>query len=381
MYTYALSITAPIILTLNMQLKSAQTVNANPAYTFTHYLWIRSLGCIMAVGILSVILLFQQHTIQVWTIVYLILFSKVFESLSDLAYGVFQKNRRMDYIGRSQLVKGGLLLAAVSIGILVTGQLEAGLLLLVLVWGLRFIGYDLKHAKRFESLQWKCDLKSMGEIVKKCFPLGIVAGLGSFNTNIPRYVLEHAHGMETLGLLSAMTYMMVAGNVVFHSIGQSMLPRLASQYRQGQLQVLDRSMLKLCGMTLIIGAAAVAIATLWSKPILTLLYGAEYAQYPLALVLIIISAVFGYVQSFFGFGLLASQSFYHQLFISMFTMGSTLILSWILIPNNGLLGAASTLLMMNIVSLIASFIAYQAARRRLVQNKMAVCTRKPPMTS
>lgn len=140
----------------------------------------------MALIIIFTITFMFGYTKEQGYLILIIGLSKGIESISDVIFGVFQRNERMDLISISRILKGvfslfvlgGLLFFTKSIIIASAGMALSWLLVLIL--------YDFKHLRSYQYTK-KTKFNLMISIIKISFPLGIVMMINSFNTNIPRY--------------------------------------------------------------------------------------------------------------------------------------------------------------------------------------------------
>ena len=109
-------------------------------------------------------------------------------------------------------------------------------------------------------------------IVVLTFPLGIVMGIVSLNTNVPRYAIEKFLGSRELGIFAALAYTTVAVNMFIQALGQAVSPRLARHFADGDVRGFNDLLKKMIWINLIIGLAGVLIIFLGGRKILTLIY-------------------------------------------------------------------------------------------------------------
>ena len=75
--------------------------------------------------------------------------AKGIETLSDIHYGLFQLNDRLDQIGRSMMLRGVLSVAALSTGLYLTRNVLWGCVGLALVWLAALLFFDVPRGRRF----------------------------------------------------------------------------------------------------------------------------------------------------------------------------------------------------------------------------------------
>ncbi|MBD2165285.1 oligosaccharide flippase family protein [Calothrix membranacea FACHB-236] len=380
LFTLGLAVTAPIIMFTNLQLRAVQATDAKQQYLFSDYLGLRLLGTTLALMIIAAITLVSGYQLQTSLIILLVGLAKAFESISDVYYGLIQQHERMDRMAISLMIKGPLSLLLLGIGVYLSGHLVWGVLGLVLAWAVVLVAYDipsgayiLASQKFAQHPRWH--FKTLSKLVWLALPMGFVMMLISLNTSIPRYFIDGYLGQRELGVFAAISYLMVAGNMVVNALGQSASPRLAKYYVAGNGVAFRTLLLQLVGIAALMGGVGVVIVLLAGQEILALVYRPEYAQYTDVFIWLMIAASIEYIASFLGYGMTAARYFRVQmpLFASV-TTASSVICLW-LIPLWGLKGAAIALIVAAIVQASFSWGAILHALHKL-QSPPVVATQK-----
>jgi O-antigen/teichoic acid export membrane protein len=96
------------------------------------------------------------------------------------------------------------------------------------------------------------------------------------------------------------------------------------------------------------------MAAIAGKEILTILYRPEYAKQVYLFILLMVAAGIGYVASFLGYGMTAAQYFRVQMPLFTLVTGISALACFWLIPSQGLIGAATALIIAAIVQAIFS---------------------------
>ncbi|MEG4327631.1 oligosaccharide flippase family protein, partial [Microcoleus sp. herbarium5] len=373
----------------NLQLRGVQATDAKGDYVFSDYLGLRLIGTALALLIIAGITLKAGYRWETSLVILAIALAKAFESISDVFYGLIQQHERMDRIAIALIIKGPLSLLLLGIGVSLTGSVVGGSLGLAVAWGLVLFGWDLRngrlilnnssHVREREDLlvanaepansqnplypRW--DGKTLAKLVLLALPLGLVMMLISLNTNIPRYFLERYLGERELGIFSAISYLMVAGNMVVSALAQSASPRLAKYYAAGNSTAFRTLLFKLVGVGLMLGAGGVFVAVVAGRPILTLLYKPEYGERADLFAWLMVVAGISYVSSFLGYGMTAARYFQVQMpLFALVTGASGLACLW-LIPTMGVQGAVIALIIGAIVQAVFSFAVIAYALYRL----------------
>lgn len=373
-----LAVTAPVIMLSNLALRTVQATDARQEYVFGDYLGLRLITATLALLVIAGIVFLSGYRQESALIILVVGLAKVFEAISNVFYGFIQQHERMDHIAISRMIKGPLSLVALALGVYLTGSVLWGAVGLVVVWAGLLLGYDMRstltivrsHPQQYTdtTLRPRWHLPTLARLSWLALPLGLVLMLISLNTNIPRYFIEHELGEYDLGIFAALAYLIVAGNMIIDALGQAAIPRLAKYYAAGKRSAFIKLLIKLTGFGAAIGAAAITAAALAGELLLTLLYDAEYARQDL-LVWLMVAAAISYVASFLSRGVTAARYFRVQLPLFLCVTGSTVLLSFWLIPAMGLQGAAFALITSACIQMIGYIAILAHALHNLVPGE------------
>jgi O-antigen/teichoic acid export membrane protein len=392
-FTLGLAVTAPVMMFTNLQLRGIQATDARREYSFNDYLALRLLGTVLAFLIITGITLTSGYPSKLSLVILVIGFSKGIESISDVFYGLIQQHERMDWISISSMIKGILSLLMLDLGMILTHSVLGGTIGLAIAWTLVLVCYDIPRGiwllkisvkKQEEELEnsskkskddhgnlpsptifhlWQphWHWKRLSKLTWLALPLGLVMMLISLNTNIPRYFIEHSLGVRELGIFGALSYLMVAGSMVVGALGQSASPKLAKYYAAGNKSGFEKLIWQLMGIGFLLGVVGVLVALVGGKPLLTLIYGSEYAQNLDVFVWLMVATGIGYMSSFQGYTITAARYFRIQMPLFALVTGISAISCLFLIPYQGLRGASIALVISALVQFaLSSGVTYHA---------------------
>ncbi len=379
-FSLALSLTAPVVMLTNMQLRGVQVTDVNEEHSFKDYLAVRLYSSGVAVVFAGAMSWLGGFGTSTALVIGLVAIAKAVESVSDVFYGLMQKHERLDRVSISLMIRGPVSLAALSVLLFTTGSLAWSVFGLVVTWSLVLLLYDVPMAiATHKETKAGADL-SRGHrkspeavwgrtrriaLVRSALPLGLVAVLGSLNANIPRYFVEAFQGRVDLGVFSALAYIMVAGSMAVGALGQSASPRLAQYYSVGDARTLRGLLGKMLVLGVGLGLLGVLAAIVFGDTLLRVVYTSEYVQHTTTFVWLMAAAGVAYVASVFGFSMTAARYFTVQLPILLCTVASSTLSGFLLVPRYGLEGAAITVLVSALVQALGSALVTVAALRRL----------------
>ncbi len=381
-FILGLAVTAPVIMFSNLHLRAVQFTDVKQEYLFGDYLSLRLLTTSFAVIAIVSIALSAGYRWETCLVVIIIGLAKAVESISDVFYGLIQQHERMDRLAISVMIKGLLSLFFLSIGVYLTHSVLWGSLGLLIAWTIVLASYDIRSGvlilhdsqKSLEITskpmgwtlikpQWQWE--KLRKLVWLTLPLGFVMMLISLNTNIPRYFIERYLGERELGFFAAISYLIVATDMVVNALGQSASQRLAQYYAAGNGKDFCVLLIKFVVIGFIMGVLGILVVLIFGKEILNIFYKPEYAKYLDVLVLLMVTALISNLSSFLGYGMTAARCFSVQMPLFLVVTSTSAIFCIWLIPSMGLYGAAISIMIVAIVQAVLSFGVIIFALRQL----------------
>lgn len=347
-FSLGLAVTAPIVTLTNLNLRAMQATDVRGEYMFGDYLALRlvmSSLAILAIGMVAGWGVHaQSYTVGTALVIVALGLAKAIESISDVSYGALQQHERMDRIGRLEMIKGPLSLAAMVITLYFTRSILWSVIALCAAWVLRLFAYDLPSVAWVKgmgvrALQPRWNTTALWTLTRLSLPLGVLTAIGSLETNIPRYFVQHYRGEAELGFFAAMSYFMVAGRTVTLALAHSALPRLARFHADERRSDFVRLLLKLIGAGLIIGCCAMAVVFVGGRSLLTLLYTPEYAKYADVFCWLTVAFTVRVVSAFLNVSVRAMRRFAVQVPIHLASIGLLIVLSQLGTVRYGIQGA------------------------------------------
>ena len=127
--------------------------------------------------------------------------------MSDVAFGLLQQHEDLRRVALSMLAKGGLSVVSIALVLSLGGGLFLATLVMALAWGAWLVAYDLPAARRFAVVRPLLEPRMLVRLAWLALPMGLVAGLQSLMTNVPRYAIEANGGTTALGYFAGIAYL------------------------------------------------------------------------------------------------------------------------------------------------------------------------------
>jgi O-antigen/teichoic acid export membrane protein len=394
-FNWSLSTSAPVVLFFMLCLRSVHIADSTNQYPFGNFRVARWVCMIPAAVILLSIPLWRcwNRPDYVFVLIFLgVGAGKIIDALGEIYWGLYQKEERMDLVALVSAIRGLLMMVAFLLGPPIVWYLvyeygilgedylgygTAGAVMLTAgCWALVVWRMDLRYGRRMRYYNGAWKWMDVRALVVRAFPLGIVILLMTLSSAIPRWVIEASYGDEGfyyLGFFAALTYVVVAGNLVTNQVGHAASNRLALSFHDS----LRRFLLLLVKLEALACAAAVAmllVAYFFGEWLLRVLYRPEYAAYHSEFMIVVIAQCIMLVSSILGFATTQMRVFWFQVFLWALLCAVAWGVSMWLVPKAPILGGAYTVLAVALVQFAAYTVAilYGISRRPALLERLRV---------
>ncbi|MGA7240359.1 MAG: hypothetical protein WBY44_32040 [Bryobacteraceae bacterium] len=392
-FSLGLAIAAPVLMFTNLNLRAVQATDARRTYSFGEYLRLRIAMTLAGLAVIAGIVLLGNYGRQTAMVILTVALAKGIETVSDVHYGLFQLNDRLDQSGRSMIIRGILSVAALSAGIYVMRSLLWGCAGMALVWLGALMFFDARQGRRFAaapqepvylaglasgSCRRGLRLARSWDLTRMALPLGIATTMAALNLNMPRYFIHARLGDRELGIYSAMAYATVPMILVSDSLGHSVVPRLARFYAGARLAEYRALLLKMLAVGACLGIAGLTGAQLLGARLLSLFFGSEYAAHSRTFVVLILAAAIYCVACMFTSAITSARRFMIQPPIYVLVAASNAAACAIWVPAAGLAGGATAMVVAATVHLllgagVVGYLLYAPARPQSRQQDLPAC--------
>jgi len=344
-FALGLAIVTPVLMFSNLDLRAVQATDARRQYGFREYLRLRLTSTSMALAVIFAIVCLGGYERQTAAVILAVAFAKCVESFSDIHYGLFQLNNRLDQTGRSMILRGIVSVAALSAGLYLLHDVFWGCLFVALTWVASLLFFDVRRGQHLVGCTEPAGAKRGGlwrqiHLASVALPLGIVTTIASINLHMPRYFV-HAHlGEQKLGIFSALAYATVSMTLVGDSMGSSAIPRLSRLYAAGEMAAYRALLLRLLAVGCAAGLAGLAVARGMGAWLLTVFYNADYAHQSRVFVVLMSAAAIHFAASMLTAGITSARRFRIQVPLYLLVTGATALGCAHWVPAMGLEGAA-----------------------------------------
>lgn len=339
MFSFSLAVATPVFVLASLNLRAYQATDAARRFEFSQYLGLRV--ALATVTWLSLALLggvwIESKT--AWLVLVAIASAKAFEAISDVSYGKFQGDQKMELISRSLMLRGVLGALALGVSLAVGAEIWLAVSAMTTVWLVVLLVHDLRHALRSCGRRLLVLDRTSLALARAAFPLGLVMTMITISHNVPIYFVQRALGSEQVGFYSGVFYFSIVGRMVVDAISQSISPILALHVLHGDRSAFSALLAKHLGIGSLLGIGGVALAWVAGSELLAAAYGEAFRGYADLLVAMMAATAVTFATSILGVAITAARRLRGLALSNAIAMLVTIGASAALIPWIGLIGA------------------------------------------
>ena len=315
------------------------TDTKNEIHTFS-YILCRYSTVITTILIMVFYLLFKDYSLYKSLIIFLLCIFKYLEEVSDVYYGVLQKNHQLYKVGQFQFFKSILNVLLFFLIIRFQGSLLWAVIALVGVNLFFLLFLERRNARKCEH--WKTYL-SMKDI-KKYFLVNLMICILTFTTNylinVPKYAIDKFLTSDIQALFGIIimpaTVMLLIGNFIMNPL----LVDIAQLYNDRKYKEVRKLMYKIILLIFGIGVLALGGTYLLGIPVLNLVYGLDLSPYKTELMIVVCGSVFYAITATLSTVFVAMRKINIQVIMNLIVCLCALVFGERLVSTMGIRGGA-----------------------------------------
>lgn len=339
------------------KLCNVQITDTKNNFSETDYYFSRFISAFLCFSLISIYIILSnyEYIIKVSCIIYSIYYSLML--VKDFFSAIYQKNKQYKNIFLSNSLNGILSFLGFSLIFYLTEDFVKSLIAIV-ISGFLCILLDHKLAdKNFKILYKSFRLTKVVELIKNNFFLGISAVLVSSVILIPRFYIEKYHGLETLGVFSALISIMFFINIFLNSLTQVFLKETLDIYIEDRKKSYKKMLICFFSISTVIGVILIPVFYL-REFITTMIFGKNFLVYSNDFFYAIVLSIFLFWFNYGNFILTVQKNFSVQIYITLIIFFSQLILCYQLIELYSYSGAFISMAISYLLGSLFSFLFF-----------------------
>ena len=268
-------------------------ISNNIKLKFNDYLSSRFIYCFLSLFLITFYTIFTTSNITKILVVVLLMLFRIMDAISDTFYALFQTSDRLDIVGKSYTFKSIVSILIFLVIDLITRNLVASCLGIVISNLFFLIFYDIKQFKKnYGDTKIELKLKNFKLITFESSYIFVFSFMAVFLSNAQKYILEYyapdsIQGVFAILIMPATVLSLISGYILNPFLNE--LKKLCST--KNYKQYLNYT-LRILLYIVVIGGLGTIFCYFFGTEILSFIYGENLITYKLDLSLVILGATF-----------------------------------------------------------------------------------------
>lgn len=222
--------------------------------------------------------IFTVESINYPTVFVYIIF-KVFETFVDVYHGIFQRNGRLDYAGKSQIYRGIGILVTFVFGLAVFHSLLVSVGLMTLSTISVVFLYDARKARLYTSIRPVFSGYKIKNLTFSCLPGFLSCFLLSYVVSQTRQSFALGYGNEALGVYAAVATPTVVVQAVANYLYAPLYEPISRSYHNKDKKWLSNLLIKIIAIIISICVAGIMASACLGEFALSVLYSPNISSH------------------------------------------------------------------------------------------------------
>ncbi len=316
-----------------------QVSDINGEFTDQQYFSLKHVTNLLALIILIICSIIFEFTLVEFVISSLLMFMKILDSYSDTIYGIFQKNDRLEYVGKSLIIKTIFSLFCFFIVDLVTNNIVLSIGISFIPYLIIYIFYDYKKVSKYIELNLKFDLVSTKKILNVTKYMCFFSLLTLLITNVPRFVIERLLDAEYQGYFSIIIMIPTAIVLLGQFVLQPEVVSLTKGYKEKNTQYIKKCLNKIIFIIIFISIICSIVAYLIGPLFLSFVYGLDFSNYSFVLIIVVLGGMFNIIATAYAMMLTIMRKTKIEFYIYLCIFLISIVITVLCIKYNQFYGA------------------------------------------
>lgn len=290
-FSIATSLSGTLYPLSHFTMRSFQASDIRSEYSNLTYVRSRYVTCIAAFFVCIVLSVYGGYESEAFICILLYMLFRSTEALSDVYQGILQRGMRMDYIGKSFLIKSVLELIVFVVAIVSSGSLILALAGITVVSAGVVLLYDRVRADRVSRLVGGSAAKDIVALIKACAPYAIQGFALTAVGMYPRLVLDQLQGTEVLGVYSSIAMPVSIIQVMANYIFAPLTTPFARLIDSGQYTRFREQIWKITGLMVLLCAVSIPASNIVGPFFLKIMFGETIIPYTSALAPLVLCGI------------------------------------------------------------------------------------------
>ena len=356
-FSYAFTISNIFLTVATFGGRNYQITDSKKEFNDNLYKNFRYITTIISLLLFTLLFLLFNYSTYKYLIIVLLIVVRSFESISDVYFGIFQKNNKLYLVGISLFFKNLLSL----IIFVITDYIFKNLYVPIICWGIInlafLIFFDTLKSKNISNEKFKLE-KKYKEIFNKTLYFFLFNFVSIFIINIPRYFIDFYLSDELQGIYGIIVMPATMTALLTQFILQPYAVKL-SELNKNDTVIFKNQVKKIFMYTIFISIICILLAYLFGIPVLNLIYSLNLNNYKYYLLLVMIGSSFYALNNLLNLIYTIKRKTRYQFIIYIISIVLSLIITFFLVNKYSLLGGVISYLLTMFIIFIFYIIKYR----------------------
>lgn len=335
-YSFAIACTAVTLASFGGRTYQVTDVkNQIPIYV---YISSRYFTVLLSFLLIIIFLILKDFNLKKSLIIILLCLFKFCEELSDVYYGIIQKNDDLYIVGKSMFLKSIFNMLVFFIAVYITRDLLLPIILIFIINFLFIYFYDRKKAIKYGKIEKIIDKHFYIKYFKDNLIICLFLFLSTYLVNCPKYVMQEFLSDELQGIYNVIFLPATAVSLIGSFIINPILVNVSKEYSNKNYNKIKKMSNKIVIILIIIGLLICIFGYILSPVLYKLIYNFEIKRYMLEFILTIIGCTFYTISSVISMLLITVRKLKTQLILNILLAVLSTILCILLIKKYSIMG-------------------------------------------
>lgn len=320
------------------KIRTFQVSDLDNEYSGRNYVAFRFITIAAGAVFCLVYLALTTRDVTYISISLLYLIFKADETFADVLYGIEQKFDRMDYIGKSQIMRGFASLIGFAIPLALTGNLFVAIAGMAGCCASITVFYDIRRARLFEPIRPRIEKSTAIALARACFLAMVASLLANSIVSVVRQYFGLAYGDELLGIYASVATPAVLIQVAATYLYSPMVGSLSYSWRNKSTSAFKTQFFKILFVIVaIVGILVLALSLIGSQA-LVLVFGPSIAPYTYLFPFVLVATGAIGILFYINDVLIILRRTVAMLACNAIALTASLVSAFVIVPNFGMNG-------------------------------------------
>lgn len=278
-FSLALSVSSVVFAFAIYGVRGYQVSDVTRKHSDKSYIFARIITCLLSISGCLVYLILARYSLYTTLCIVAYLLFKISEAYVDVYHGIIQRGMRMDFIGKSFILRGVISNFLFIISVILTKNLLISIGILAVSSFVLIFLYDRSKVKMFYEKTNNTSIKEVVRLLIECLPLAIYTLLSNLVMSVPRISLENIRGSEILGIYASVAIPAAIIQVISGYIFAPMLTVFAEHVSQKNFNLFHKLLFKTLAYISLVSIIMIIGGAIFGRFGLILLFGERMSNY------------------------------------------------------------------------------------------------------